>query len=67
MENSDEQNARIESDKAAERVITDLAIDDTELLKQFSDSEDFRRHLLNWMFTLTYLASQGSDSVTNGG
>ena len=58
MENSDEQNARIESDKAAERVITDLAIDDTELLKQFSDSEDFRRHLLNWMFTLTYGASQ---------
>ena len=67
MENSDEQNARIESDKAAERVITALAIDDTELLKQFSDSEDFRRHLLNWMFTLTYGALKGGDSVTNGG
>ncbi len=66
MQNSDEQNARIESDKAAERVITDLAIDDTELLKQFSDSEDFRRHLLNWMFTLTYGTTKDGESPTRG-
>ena len=60
MQNADEQNARIESDRAAERVITDFAIDDTELLKQFSDSEDFRRSLLNWMFTLTYIAGRSN-------
>ena len=39
MENSDEQNARIEHDKALQHAITDYLSDPTELFKQFSDNE----------------------------
>ncbi len=52
--NSDKQNARIEHDKALGRVITALLKDDTELFKQFSDNESFRRWLTDTMFELTY-------------
>ncbi|MBX9812714.1 MAG: hypothetical protein K2Y16_14045 [Burkholderiales bacterium] len=46
MKNSDKQNTRIEHDKALARVMTALLKDDTELFKQFSDNELFRkRHL----------------------
>ncbi len=52
--NSDKQNARIEHDKALGRVMTALLKDDTELFKQFSDNESFRRWLTDTMFELTY-------------
>ncbi len=52
--NSDKQNARIEHDKALGRVIVDMMRDDTELFKQFSDNEGFRRWLTDTMFGLTY-------------
>lgn len=51
---SDEQNARIEHDKALLRVMTALIQDDTQLFKQFSDNESFRRWLTDVVFTLTY-------------
>jgi type I restriction enzyme R subunit len=51
---SDKQNARIEHDKALMRVMTALLKDDTELFKQFSDNESFRRWLTDTVFTLTY-------------
>ncbi|NPV73567.1 MAG: type I restriction endonuclease subunit R [Pelotomaculum sp.] len=51
---SDKQNARIEHDKALVRVMTALLRDDTELFKQFSDNESFRRWLTNTVFALTY-------------
>ena len=35
--NSDKQNARIENDKALNRVILSLMKDDTQLFKKFSD------------------------------
>jgi type I site-specific restriction-modification system R (restriction) subunit len=54
MKNSDKQNARIEHDKALVRVMTALIQDDTELFKQFSDNESFRRWLSNMVFALTY-------------
>ena len=44
--NSDKQNARIEHDRALERAMTELLADHTELFKQFSDNESFRRWLL---------------------
>lgn len=53
-QNSDKQNARIEHDKALERVVTGLMKDDTELFKRFSDDESFRRWLTNTVFNLTY-------------
>ena len=54
MENSDEQNARIEHDKALERAVTALLSDHAELFKQFSDNESFRRWLSETNFRTTY-------------
>jgi len=54
IRNSDKQNARIEHDKALVRVMTALLKDDTELFKQFSDNESFRRWLTDMVFGLTY-------------
>lgn len=53
-QNSDRQNARIEHDKALKRVMTALLKDDTELFKQFSDNESFRKWLTDTIFVLTY-------------
>jgi len=52
--NSDKQNARIEHDKALGRVMTAMLKDDTELFRQFSDNEGFRRWLTDTIFGLTY-------------
>ena len=57
MANSDEQNARIEHDRALERAVTDLLADHTELFKQFSDNESFRRWLSEMIFAATYLVA----------
>jgi type I restriction enzyme R subunit len=54
IRHSDRQNARVEHDKALERVMTALLNDDTELFKQFSDNESFRRWLTDTVFGLTY-------------
>jgi type I restriction enzyme R subunit len=51
---SDRQNARIEHDEALKRVMTAVLKDDTELFKQFSDNESFRRWLADTIFALTY-------------
>jgi type I restriction enzyme R subunit len=53
-QSSDKQNARIEHDKALERVVVSLMRDDTELFKQFMDNESFRRWLTDTVFNLTY-------------
>jgi type I restriction enzyme R subunit len=53
-QNSDRQNARIEHDKALARVMTALLKDDTELFKQFSDNDSFRRWMTDTVFALTY-------------
>lgn len=52
--NSDKQNARIEHDKALQRVITDLLSDHTELFKQFSDNPSFKKWLADTIFAETY-------------
>jgi type I restriction enzyme R subunit len=54
IRNSDRQNARIEHDRALGRVMTALLKDDTELFRQFSDNESFRRWLAETVFDLTY-------------
>lgn len=51
---SDQQNARIEHDRALGRVMTAVLKDDVELFKQFSDNESFRRWLTDTIFALTY-------------
>jgi type I restriction enzyme R subunit len=52
--NSDRQAARIEHDKALARVMTGVLKDDTQLFKQFSDNESFRRWLTDTVFGLTF-------------
>lgn len=52
--NSDKQNARIEHDKALAKVMMALLKDDTELVRQFSDNESFRRWLADSVFGMTY-------------
>ena len=61
--NSDKQNARIEHDKALARVMTAVLKDDTELFKQFSDNESFRRWLTDTVFGLTYEPSEAEGRV----
>jgi len=54
MKHNDRQNARIEHDKALERVLVALLTDHTELFRQFSDNPSFRKWLAETIFTLTF-------------
>ena len=58
-ENSDEQNARIEHDRALRTVMTAILSDDAQLFRLYSDNESFKRWLTDTIFDLTY----GSSSV----
>ncbi len=58
QKHSDKQNARIEHDRALQRVMTELLADHTELFKQFSDNQSFRKWLGDTIFNLTYAAGQ---------
>jgi len=64
--NSDKQNARIEHDKAIARVMTAVLKDDTELFKQFSDNDSFRRWLTDTIFGLTYMSAEGPAASATG-
>jgi len=60
MKNSDKQNARIEHDRALQRVMIELLADHTELFKQFSDNPSFKKWLGDTIFGVTYQsAGQG--------
>jgi type I restriction enzyme R subunit len=54
MKYSDKQNARIEHDKALQRVLVELLADHTELFKQFSDNSAFKKWLADTIFSVTY-------------
>jgi type I restriction enzyme R subunit len=54
IRNSDKQNARIEHDKALQRVLVELLSDHTELFKQYSDNPAFKKWLADTIFLLTY-------------
>ena len=54
IKNSDKENARIEHDKALQRVVVDLLSDHAELFKQFSDNPSFRKWLSDTIFSTTY-------------
>jgi len=54
MKHSDKQNARIEHDKALQRVLIELLADHTELFKQFSDNPRFKKWLTDTIFAATY-------------
>ncbi len=58
MKNSDKQNARIEHDKALQRVMIELLADHTELFKQFSDNQSFKKWLGDTIFGATYQSGE---------
>ena len=58
MNNSDEQNARIELEKAMNDIMVDVMNTHTDLFKLYSDDESFRRMLLDKMFQMTYRPGQ---------
>jgi len=53
-EHSDEQNARIEHDRALRAVMTAILSDDAQLFRLYSDNESFKRWLTDTIFDLTY-------------
>ena len=55
MKQEDKQNARIEHDKALERIIVDMLSDHTELFKQFMDNQNFKKWLGDTIFNATYV------------
>ena len=57
-QHSDRENARVEHDKALGRVMTGLIKDDTELFRQFTDNDSFRRWLTDTVFRMTYSEQQ---------
>ena len=60
--NSDKENARIEHNRALQKVILDLSSDHNELLKQFYDDPSFKRWLSESVFSVTYpVALAGED------
>lgn len=54
MRNSDEQSARLESERALQQVIFSIMADNMELFKQFQDNPSFKKWLSDMVFNLTY-------------
>ena len=54
MRNSDEQEARTESERALQKGIISIMADNMELFKQFQDNPSFRNWLTDMVFGLTY-------------
>ena len=59
IRHSDRQNARIEHDRALDRVMIELMADFTELFKQYSDNPAFKRWLSDRNFQQTYSEANG--------
>ena len=54
QQNSNKQNAKLELDKALNRVVIELISDHTELFRQFSDNPSFKRWMTDMVFDATY-------------
>lgn len=54
MRNSDEQSARLESERALQQVVLDIMADNMELFKQFQDNPSFKKWLSDLVFNMTY-------------
>lgn len=54
MKNSDEQSARLESERALQQVIFAIMADNMELFKQYQDNPSFKKWLSDLVFNLTY-------------
>lgn len=58
MKNNDRHTARIEHDRALQRVVVDMLADHTELFKQFMDNPSFKKWLGDAIFSATYEQKQ---------
>ena len=58
----DPVNARVEHDKALQRVLIGLMKDDTQLFKKFTDDHEFKRWLSDSVFQRTYGAPNKSSA-----
>ncbi len=54
MKNSDKAAARLEHDRALQKVVIGMLADHTELFKQFSDNPSFKKWLADTIFSATY-------------
>jgi len=54
MRNSDRSAARLEHDRALQKVVIGMLADHTELFKQFSDNPSFKKWLGDTIFGVTY-------------
>ena len=54
MKNSDKAAARLEHDRALQKVVVSMLNDHTELFKQFSDNPSFKKWLADTIFGATY-------------
>ena len=54
MKNSDKQNAKIESQKALNKVMISLMSSNIEIFKQFNDNSSFNQWLSDMVFNVTY-------------
>lgn len=54
MKNSDKAAARLEHDRALQKVVVGMLADHTELFKQFSDNAGFKKWLADTTFGMTY-------------
>ena len=55
--NSDEENARIEHDRALQRVLMGIMQDDTELFRQCTDNREFKKWFGDVVFKIAYQGS----------
>lgn len=67
MKNSDEQEARTESERALQQVIFSIMADNMELFKQFQDNPSFKKWLSDLVFNLTYNKEGKPYEVLNEG
>ncbi len=54
MRNSDEEGARLESERALQQVIFSIMADNMEIFKQYQDNPTFRKWLADMVFNMTY-------------
>ena len=54
MRNSDEEGARLESERALQKVIFSIMADNMEIFKQYQDNPAFRKWLADMVFNMTY-------------
>lgn len=60
IRNSDKAAARLEHDRALQKVVISMLTDHTELFKQFSDNPSFKKWLGDSIFGLTYADATAS-------